>query len=250
MERTDPPAAQAGAESPGDGKPTDEVFAEASALELDKQPPAGPDNGFGRLWRKVHRIRLTGADVSPVELISTWKADFGAFWPGDNRFYGAITGLAPGELAVISVEMPGDTTLSTGVILVDATADSFTLVTPKGHMLAGWLTFSAHRERDTTVAQVEMLIRASDPLFEIGMVLLGHRRENHFWEQTLRNLAAYFNARTEPETRLTCEDRHYRWGNAINIVHNGAIRNGLIRLAALPRKVIGRLRSQSADNAA
>ena len=228
-------------------KPDAEVFDEANALDLHRQHPTGPNDGFGRLWRKIHRIRLAGAEVSPEQLIATWKERFGEFWPGDNRFYGAITSLQPGELAVISVEMPADATLSTGVILVDATSDSFTLITPKGHMLSGWLNFSAYRKAENTLAQVEILIRASDPLFEIGMVLVGHRRENEFWEQTLRNLAGYFGVRAEPETDMRCEDRHYQWGNATNVWHNGAIRNGLVRLAALPRNMIRRLRDRTAD---
>ena len=247
---SDRPDEPGGAVLPGGGKPHAEVFEEADALDLDRQPPARPEDGFGHRWRKVHRIRLVGSDLSPAQLITCWKEHFGEFWPGDNRFYGAITNLESGELAVISVEMPGDTTLSTGVILADSTEDSFTLVTPKGHMLAGWLTFSANRQAATTIAQVEIVMRASDPIFEIGMVLVGHRRENRFWEETLRNLAASFGVQADPETRITREDRHYVWANAKNVLHNSAIRNGLIRLASLPRKAADRLRQYPADNAA
>jgi hypothetical protein len=247
---SDLPVEPGGTVSPGGGKPQAEVFEEASALDLDRQPPTRPEDGFGHRWRKVHRIPLVGSDVAPTQLISTWKEHFGEFWPGDNRFYGAITDLEPGELAVISVEMPGDTTLSTGVILADSSDDSFTLVTPKGHMLAAWLTFSAYREAATTIAQVEIVMRASDPLFEIGMVLVGHRRENRFWEETLRNLAVRFGVHANPETRLTREEAHYLWANATNVLHNSAIRNGLIRLASLPRKAAGRLRQYQANNAA
>src|SRR5688572_16390052 len=104
-------AEQSGPDRAGDGKLRAEVMDEAAALDLDEQPPEGPEDGFGRLWRKEHWIRLTGAGVSPSALVSEWKAHFGEFWPGENRFFGAITGLQPGELAVISLEMPGDTTL-------------------------------------------------------------------------------------------------------------------------------------------
>jgi hypothetical protein len=229
------------------GKPDAEVLREADALDLGNQRPTGPDDGFGKLWRKLHQITLTGMDLPPEHLIQTWKQHFGEFWPGQNRFFGPITALEPGELAVISIEMPADTTLSTGVILVDSTPTGFTLITPKGHMLCGWLQFSAVPRGGATVAQVEILIRASDPLFEIGMNLGGHRRENRFWEQTLRNLAAHFGVRAEPETRVTCEDSHYKWENAKNIWHNGAIRNGLIRLAALPRTAIDLLSRRKAE---
>ena len=35
--------------------------------------------------------------------------------------------------------------LSTGVMVLYADEESFTLMTPQGHMFAGWITFSAHR---------------------------------------------------------------------------------------------------------
>ena len=38
--------------------------------------------------------------------------------------------------------------LSTGVMVLYADDESFTLMTPQGHMFAGWITFSRH-ERTT-----------------------------------------------------------------------------------------------------
>ena len=184
--------------------------AEADELDLGDQRAVGPEEAFGPLWRKIHRIRLTGSSASPEQVITDWKAHFGEFWPGDNRFFGVITSLAPGELAVISLEMPAAVTLSSGVILAESNARGFTLITPKGHMLAGRLHFSTNAETGPTTAEVDMRIRAADPLFELGMVLFGHRRENKFWEQTLRNLADSFNVPGELETLVICEDRGYQ----------------------------------------
>ena len=39
--------------------------------------------------------------------------------------------------------MPGGLKLSTGVLVLYADDESFTLMTPQGHMFAGWITFSA-----------------------------------------------------------------------------------------------------------
>jgi hypothetical protein len=231
---------------PDTGKPDAEVFEEADALDLHQQHPTGPEDGFGKLWRKLHHIDLTGADLPPEHVIATWKQHFGEFWPGQNRFYGPITALQPGELAVINIGAPPGT-LSTGVRLAESTPTSFTLVTTKTHMLCGWLRFSADRPSGATTVSVEMLIRASDPIFEIGMIFGGHRWENHFWRQMLRNLAAHFGIAAEPESRVTCEDPHYRWENAKNIWHNGAIRNGLVRVAALPGKASDLLRHRRTE---
>ena len=56
--------------------------------------------------------------------------------------------------------------------------ESFTLMTPEGHMFAGWITFSAAGDGEATVAQAQLLIRANDPLYEVGLTLGGHRQEN------------------------------------------------------------------------
>jgi hypothetical protein len=222
-------------------KPDAEVLEEAERLDLEREQPSVPQQGFGKLWRKTHRIALTGVDVAPEQVIATWKERFGEFWPSDNRFYVPVTALSPGELAVINLEMPGEVTLSTGVILVESRPDSFTLVTPKSHMFAGVLTFSSFRENGTTIARAEMLIRASDPLFEIGMVLYGHRHEDRFWAQTMRNVAAHWGVQGVPESRIVCEDSHYQWSRVVNLRHNGVIRNLLVRIAALPGKLRDRV---------
>ena len=227
-----------------DPKRESEILAEADELDLGDQRAVGPEEGFGPLWRKIHRIRLTGSSASPEQVITDWKAHFGEFWPGDNRFFGVITSLAPGELAVISLEMPAAVTLSSGVILAESNARGFTLITPKGHMLAGRLHFSTNAETGPTTAEVDMRIRAADPLFELGMVLFGHRRENKFWEQTLRNLADSFNVPGELETLVICEDRGYQWSRARNILHNGLIRNGLVRIRGRGRDAMRALASR------
>ena len=67
--------------------------------------------------------------------------------------------------------MPGGLKLSTGVLVLFADEESFTLMTPQGHMFAGWITFSSFVEDGETFAQAQVLMRASDPLYEIGMTL-------------------------------------------------------------------------------
>ncbi len=68
---------------------------------------AGPDRGFGRLWRKIYSIALSEVDIQPEDLISNWKEHFGDFWPGENTFNAPIRGLKPGEMAGVELEMPG-----------------------------------------------------------------------------------------------------------------------------------------------
>ena len=61
--------------------------------------------------------------------------------------------------------VPGGMTLSTGVRVIYADEESFSFMTPAGHMFAGIITFSAYDDAGDTVIQIQALIRASDPLF-------------------------------------------------------------------------------------
>ena len=88
--------------------------------------------------------------------------------------------------------MPGRQTLSTGVMVIYADEESFTFMTPEGHMFASWITFSALRQDGVTVPRIEVLLRANDPLYEVAMSLFGHKQENAFWVATLHNLATRF----------------------------------------------------------
>src|SRR5688500_11096683 len=77
-------------------------------LNVEGRRPTGPTQGFGRMWRKRHHITLDDVNVTPAEVIAAWKQNFGSFWPSGNRFYGPITGLLPGDVAVINLSMPGN----------------------------------------------------------------------------------------------------------------------------------------------
>jgi len=196
-------------------------------LNVDGRRLVGPIQGFGRLWQKRYRVRLDGVDVTPAEVIRTWKSEFATFWPTGNRFYGPITAIAPGEVALLNLSMPGRQTLSTGVMVIYADDESFTFMTPEGHMFASWITFSSFADGPTTVVSIEVLLRTNDPFYEVSMALGGFRMENEFWIATLRNLAARFGATVEPSFEQTCVDRRRQWRNARNIRHNAAIRTGV-----------------------
>ena len=103
-------------------------------------------------------------------------------------------------MALIKAAGPGGLKFKTGVMVLYSDDESFTLMTPEGHMFAGWITFSSHVEDGVTVAQTQVLMRAQDPLSEMGLAMGGHRMENRFWEETLANLAAHLGADGEVST--------------------------------------------------
>jgi hypothetical protein len=190
-----------------------------------------PIQGFGKMWQKTYRVEL-GDKASPQEVIQTWRQRFPEFWPHGNRFYGPLTGIAPGDVAVLSLAMPGGMKLSTGVLVLYADEESFTLMTPEGHMLAGWITFSAFETDRGTTAQAQVLMRANDPIFEVALTFGGHKKEDRFWQHTLAALARHFGVTTDVEIQTTCVDKSRRWENAKNIRYNSAIRSGIYSTAA------------------
>ena len=212
----------------------------AKGINVAGRRPTSPIQGFGRMWQKTYRIRLEGAQASPAEVVAVWKRDFPTFWPKGNRFFAPLAGIQPGEVAVIDLSMPGHLKLSTGVLVMYADEESFTLMTPQGHMFAGWITFSAFQQDGVTVAQAQVLMRPSDPLYEVGMTLGGHRQEDRHWEHTLRSLAGAFTVEGEVSTETLCVDKRRQWSNAGNVWHNAGIRSGMhtamapMRLAARP----------------
>jgi hypothetical protein len=210
-----------------------EVPAEALNLNVAGRRVVGPVQGFGKLWQKTYRVQLTGLQTTPAEVIAAWKQHFPQFWPTGNRFYGPLTGIAPGEVALINSIGPGGLRLSTGIFVLYADDESFTFMTPQGHLFAGWVTFSAADRDGHTLAQAQILMRANDPLYELAMPLGLHRVEDKIWRQTLTGLAAHLGV-TNPvvESAAVCVDRRRQWANAKNLRHNAAIRSGLHAIAA------------------
>jgi hypothetical protein len=209
-------------------------------LNVSGKQPVGPLQGFGRMWQKTYRVRLMGVKVLPAGVIKVWKERFPEFWPKGNRFYGPLTGIAPGEVGLINMALPGGMPLSTGVMVLYADEESFTFMTPQGHVFAGWITFSAHEEDDGTVAQVQVLIRANDPLYELGFRMGASKNEDRFWEHTLRSLATFFGVEApKVETQSICVDHKIQWSQAKNVWHNAGVRTTLY-LIATPVRVPAR----------
>ena len=222
---------------------------------VDGRRLVGPLQGFGKMWQKTYRIRLDEAQVAPVSLIETWKANFSSLWPSGNHFYAPLTGIEPGEVALISLAA-GPMKLSTGVMVLYSDSESFTLMTPQGHMFAGWITFSAFEGPPATgegdaccVAQVQVLMRAQDPLSELGLAFGGHKAEDRFWCSTLQSLALRFGSSAQAEVQVVCVDPRRRWSQAGNVWHNAGIRSGL-HVAGAPLRWLRRRRRPSPQHSA
>ena len=191
----------------------------------------GPLQGFGKMWQKTYRARLSGASASPAEVVEAWRERFPELSGfGEKGFRVPSGGLVPGAVALLGG--------LSGVMVLYSDEESFTYMTPEGHPFSGWITFSAYEEEDgATVAQAHLLIRANDPLYELMMPLGLHKVEDRTWQRTLRNLAAYFGANGEVETRVVCVDPRRQWRRYGNIWHNALVLSALHAVTAPLRRL-------------
>lgn len=209
---------------------TKDVPAGAMDLNVTGRRVHGAAGGFGKLWQKTFRVRLEGATATPQEVIRVWKERFGDFWPKGQRMFISAAGIAPGEVGLINATpMPGVPPMATGVLVIYADDESFSFMSPEGHPFAGPLTFSATEEAGTTVVKVDELTRASDPFWELTMMMpiLGDRMQNDIWRSTLRNVAEHFGVDASVQSRIVCVDSRRQWSQAKNIWQNAAIRSTL-----------------------
>jgi len=244
---------------PVDGLRVGDISPEATNLNVEGKQLSGPLAGFGQMWQKTYRIRLPGANVTPEQVIKLWKENFATFWPEGNRYFGGV-GMEPGQVAVLNLAGPGGLNapgggplISTGIMVIYADDESFSFMTPQGHMFAGMITFSAEQETNpasgaeqaanaasgaeqaamTICVQVQALVRASDPIYEIGFRLGLLKQEDIFWKQTLTALADFFGVQgEEPDLKIVLVDPKVQWAQAKNVWHNSAVRTGLYILAA------------------
>jgi len=215
------------------------IPAEAMNINVEGRHITGPADGFGQLWDKRYRLRLTDTDFDPRQIVTFWKGAFPSFWPKGNRvFTSGNAALVPGTGAVLNLSLPGGLTLATGVLVAYADDTSFSFMTIGGHMLSGWIIFSSFYEDSATIIQVHPLFRASDPLMEMGFRFGAASQEDKFWQATLLNLARGLGTSGRFEQRNTLIDPCVNWQKAGNLLQNAAIRSSLHMPLHLLRKAL------------
>ena len=208
---------------------TTNIPAGALNLNVDGKRVVSPLQGFGQLWQKTYRVKLAGAQATPTEVVAYWKEHLPDLMPADSRFYPSLTGIKPGEVVLISANLPGvPMPVSTGVLILYADDESFSVMTPQGHPESGFNTFSAFVEDNVTVTQIQSLARANDPIFEFGFRFMGgSKQQEKIWHYVLASLAAHFNVAALVEMRKVCVDSRLQWSQAKNVWHNSIIRTTL-----------------------
>ena len=219
----------------------------AAAANIEGRQVNSPLQGFGQLWQRTYRVRLSGVNATPAEVMAAWKANFPKFQPEENRFITTNQGVKPGALFYIDsklVNSPGMdkmTPMASGVMVIYADDVSFTVMTPEGFPVSGWNTFSTYEEHGVTVAQVQGLERATDPIYEFGYRYMGgETKQDRTWSHVLRSLAAYYGVTAEVEMTKTCVDSQLQWKHVGNVWHNAAIRTFFYKLTDPVRRMVQR----------
>lgn len=205
-----------------------EIPAGAKALNVHGRRLFGPLQGFGQLWQKTYKIELCDRKLTPHKVIEVWKQVLPRLKPPTKRFYPSSAGITPNELVLIDAETPGGP-ISTGVMVLYAGAESFTLMTPAGHPEAGWVTFSSYLAEDRAVAQVQVMARAGDPLYELAFRFAGSKLQDGVWIYVLTALAKQLGTSGEIQKHKTLLDAKLQWGRASNIWYNAQLRTLLHR---------------------
>jgi len=222
------PPTDTGWAKPVDTLSVKEAPSEAINLNVEGRHLSGLVHGFGQMWQKTYRVNLSGVSVTPQEVIKTWKENFPKYWPEGNNLYVPLTGIQTGEVGLINLSAPGGLKLSTGIMVIYTDDVSFSFMTPEGHMFAGMITFSAYEQDEVTTIQIQALIRANDPIYELSFRLgFGHRSEDEFWHKTLENLASEFGVQGQVQKENELIDPRMQWNEVNNIWRNAGVRSAL-----------------------
>lgn len=206
----------------------DEALVAAPKGNVEGRRPVGPLQGFGQLWQKTFEVEIQG--VTPSEVVTTWKTHFGEFWPSSASFYPPPGGINTGEVALIKSRI-GPLYLTTGVRVIYQDETSWAYMNPEGHPWAAIITFSAdERDEVTAVASIRLMVRANDPIYELGFKLGGSRAEDRLWVHTLTQLAKRFGVADPAVTKkVILIDKKRRWNEFSNLWKNSLIRTLLRR---------------------
>ena len=85
MSTSNPKSNADGWAKPVDKLKVSESPKEAINLNVEGRQLSGLTHGFGQLWQKTYKVRLSGIEVTPDEVITAWKANFPKVLAGGQR---------------------------------------------------------------------------------------------------------------------------------------------------------------------
>jgi hypothetical protein len=219
----------------------------ATNINVDGHRAQSPLQGFGQMVQKTYRTRLMGVSMTPEQVMQVWKENFPKFQPPENHFFPSMQGIKPGSIILIDGKVPpfpgapAIMPVAAGVMILYADDTSFTVMTPEGFPEAGWNTFSAFEEDGVVYAQVQPMVRASDPLYEIFYRFFGSsQQQDKTWTHVLTALAKHLGVEAKVEAKKEIIDPKIQWGKWTNIFKNAAFWT-VVYILLTPFRWIGNL---------
>ncbi len=211
----------------------------ALVKNIDNRRLQAQIKGFGKMWQKTFRLMIDKPEFTPEDIINKLKQNFVAFQVPENFFFPTSKGLTPGALVFIDSATPGGV-VSTGIYVLYMDDTSFTYVTPQGHPEAGWITFSAKEEDGKIRLQIQGLVRASDPFFEIAYAIAGQAFQEKIWLNVLTQMAKHLEIEDNGQMVKYKPANYCQWGKCGNIWYNSQLRSlplNFTKLLPMSKKV-------------
>jgi anti-anti-sigma factor len=204
----------------------------ALVKNMDGRWVIGQLQGFGPMWEKTYWIEIKKPGIKKQDIMLAMREHFVEFQIPENAFYPTSKGLAPGEMIFIDSRTPGGI-VSTGVMVLYMDDRSFTFITPQGHPEAGWITFSVDEREDSVYVQIQGLVRASDPFFEVAFLIAGSKFQETIWKHVLSSLAKYLGVEENVQMKKYRPATNMQWSKVGNIWFNSQIRSLPLNITTL-----------------
>jgi Domain of unknown function (DUF1990) len=175
-------------EEEGDRRTDEPPPLPAGVAADDVQPP---DDGAGPLFHRRYRTSIREASLTPEELVATVARNPDCASPTEFASFVKLHG-EPGDMRVgdeYVVRMAGP--WDGPVRVVERTPTSFRLVTLHGHLEAGQIRFSARRQDDMVVFEIESWARSAGPLVHLlyDRLRMAKEVQLHMWTSMLQRIA-------------------------------------------------------------
>ncbi len=153
-------------------------------------------DGVGPLFRRIYRVRITGADRTPEEVITSLVEDFNNAAPTEIMEFEPQPDHETADPvgSDVLIRMPGPWRV--GVRLVERTPTSLRLVTLDGRMEAGHIDFSLQRAdeasgEDTMVFEIDSLARSKSLVYRAiyDWIPIAREIQLHMWTHYCRRIA-------------------------------------------------------------
>jgi NADH dehydrogenase len=153
----------------------------------DAQPEQLPDEGIGTLARKRLWADISGSRLNPEELFECFRRDFNEATPGivDAKTEpGTSCDLEMGATITMSLPLRGNVQ----VRVEELTPRKATLVTLKGHPLAGAVRFLSEARGDKVRFEVQVYDRPASIPDWLAMATLGDSIQTRTWKSLIEKM--------------------------------------------------------------